>query len=323
MLLFDMKNLQFSKLKWFYFIVFILSLSACASPIKSPDATKTTILAHRASSGLWIQNSRNAVENTVSAFQTGDLRGRFDGLEVDIVLTRDGVPVLAHDPWVHKSLCVKTNGSTVGHTLIKDIDFTDLVNDYRCGGVIDPEFPAAKTKLESILGFDEFLDIIKPVPDLVIYLDVKIQTGLTALPRAYAEAIFSRWQAAGMVNRLYVEGPDAESITAYKQYAQQAFTAVLSYPPFYAGEDWVKVGIKTAVRTLARSSRPLKKAQAAAADAVASPVEVMTQKAQNKLQKRQKQTIIYTPNSRDDIQAVCRSGADVLITDYPGLGPCD
>jgi len=53
------------------------------------------VLAHRGGSGL-------APENTIEAFANGLAHGS-DGIELDVRLTRDGVPVVIHDPTVDRT----------------------------------------------------------------------------------------------------------------------------------------------------------------------------------------------------------------------------
>jgi glycerophosphoryl diester phosphodiesterase len=74
------------------------------------DRPTPLILGHRGAAGV-------APENTLPAFQ----RGLADGahlLESDIHVTRDGVPVLIHDPEVDRT--------TAGHGPVIDFDFAEL-----------------------------------------------------------------------------------------------------------------------------------------------------------------------------------------------------
>jgi glycerophosphoryl diester phosphodiesterase len=284
----------------------------------APHATH--IIAHRASSGLWIQNSAHAVKNTVALFTREE--SRFHGIEVDIVLTKDHVPVLSHEPWVHTTLCKKVNQQPLTHTLIRDIIWHDLHNNFRCGGIKDTHFPLAATHAEPIMGFDEFLIAIKNTPTLIVYLDIKIQADLTATAQDYAAAIFSRWQRAGMTNPLYIETPTKESLTIFQQYTNINFTSVLSYPPFYTGENWWIKGAKTAVMSFIFPSRAAHTALLANAHALATPIEVLNTRMRKKLQSEQKQVVVFTPNDAATFTTACEAQVDMIITDYPTLGDC-
>ncbi len=278
------------------------------------------IFAHRASSGLWIQNSRHAVNNTIDLFATGN--ATFHGIEVDIVLTKDNVPVLSHDPWVHTRLCERVDQQALQKTLIRHMTWDDLRRNYRCGGIQDSEFPLAVTQSSTIMRFDEFLLAIAKTPSLMVYLDIKLQPHMTASAKDYATAIFSRWRAAGLSNPLYIEGPTQDSIAAYQQFDDVDFTSVLSYPPFYAGENWWIKGAKTALMSFIFPSRAVNTANNANAHGVATPIEVLNQAMRKKLHAAHKKVIVFTPNSAKDMLRACRAQVDIIITDYPTLGGC-
>lgn len=63
------------------------------------DASRPLVFAHRGGAGL-------APENTLPAFESGLTHGA-DGLELDVHLSRDGVPVVIHDATVDRT----TNGT--------------------------------------------------------------------------------------------------------------------------------------------------------------------------------------------------------------------
>ncbi len=318
--------MHLSKTQQYSLIVLLLLMTVGCNtrPIQVEKSTTTTmVFAHRAGSGLWIQNSRNAVKQSLLLATQGQKQNRLQGIELDIVLTKDKVPVLSHDPWVHKALCQQSNGDAVNHILIKDISFQALTNNYYCGATSDPEFPTAQTYRETILGFDEFLDLIKTAPELAIYLDLKIQTDLTLTAEEYAKAIFSRLAAKNVRNPLYIEGPTLEALIAYRQYASRPFTEVLSYPPFYSYDNWTKTGIKTALKARLKPERLIRRVTRESIQAVASPTQVMHSRLQHQLQAIDKHVIVFTPNTEKAIKKACRSSVDILITDFPNKAGCD
>lgn len=67
------------------------------------------IIAQRAGDGQWSQNSRTAVMNRIVMTRGNDPAKPHHGIEIDIVLTRDGHPILSHDPWVHTTLCTNAH----------------------------------------------------------------------------------------------------------------------------------------------------------------------------------------------------------------------
>jgi glycerophosphoryl diester phosphodiesterase len=67
-------------------------VSTGASPVRLDDAQPPFVWAHRGASDL-------APENSLEAFLLAAELGA-DGVELDVRLTRDGVPVLVHDHWL-------------------------------------------------------------------------------------------------------------------------------------------------------------------------------------------------------------------------------
>lgn len=61
--------------------------------------------------------ARHAPENTLSGLRTGALQGAL-WVEVDVKITRDGVPILMHDDDVDRT--------SDGHGLVADMDFADI-----------------------------------------------------------------------------------------------------------------------------------------------------------------------------------------------------
>lgn len=299
-------------------LLLILLSSGCAS--MGGGGQGTMVFAHRAASGMWQQNSRTAVVETIEKFQHGSFRQLLAGIEVDIVLTKDDVPVLSHDPWVHDR-CVRQDGDRHKRVLIRDLDYSDLAADYLCGGSMDPEFPLAEVVGESILGFDEFAAYLQRVPELAVYLDLKIDRA-TRPAGDYGRAIFSRWQKYGLKNPLYIEAPSASAVKAIREHANSDYVAVLSYPQFNSYDDWTLAGAEALVKTQLEPTRPIRKARQAGVTTVVAPIQVLSGKSQKKLRRAGMSYILFTANDRKTLKKACRSGALAVLTDFPELGSC-
>jgi glycerophosphoryl diester phosphodiesterase len=230
---------------------------------------------------------------------------------------------LSHDPWIHTELCTTAAGTAINERiLIRDKTLAQLKAEYLCGGLRDRGFPRVDPRAEPIMSLDEVLEALKRAPEMVLYLDVKIDGDLTARAEDYAQAISSRWQAAGLPNRLYIEGPSVESLAAYRAAMRADFVAVLSYPAFSAAENatWTVVKARWLTRLGLRS--PLKAARESGTGAVAAPTQAMTRGAAAKAQNAGLEVFLFTPNSREDLDKYCAWPVDGLITDYPDLGHC-
>jgi glycerophosphoryl diester phosphodiesterase len=242
---------------------------------------------------------------------------------MDIVLTRDGIPVLSHDPWIHTTLCTTATGEPIRERiLLRDKTLGELQSQYLCGGVRDPHFPRVEPKAETIMSLEEVLQALKKAPHMMLYLDVKIDGDLTAGAEDYAKAISKLWEAAALPNRLYIEGPSAESLAAYRSEIKTDFVPVLSYPAFSVKKNSAWTALKARWLTRLRVNSPLTAARSAQAGAVAGPTQVITRHAATEARDNGVKVVLFTPNTREDLERYCNWPVEVLITDYPDLGHC-
>jgi len=309
------------------FLAVVFGLAACQLSNLGPSEPKshhpTLVIAHRAGGGQWPQNSRTAVLHCIERAQAGAPENRMDGMEMDIVLTRDGIPVLSHDPWVHTTLCTTASGEAIRErVLIRDKTLEELQSQYLCGGVRDPHFPRVEPKAETIMTLEEVLQGLKKAPHLLLYLDLKIDGDLTAGAEDYAKAISRLWEAAGLPNRLYIEGPSAGSLAAYRSAIKTDFVPVLSYPAFSVKENSARTAVRARWLTRLRLDSPWTAARNAQAGAVVGPTQVIFRFAATEARDNGVQVVLFTINTREDLESYCGWPVDVLITDYPDLGHC-
>lgn len=110
----------------------------------------TKIIAHRGASKL-------APENTMPAFKLA-LQMNADGIETDIQLTKDNIPVIIHDEHVKRT--------TDGIGYIKDLTFEQL-KQLDAGSWFSSEFLGT-----SIISLNEFLQWVKDTP-LCLNIELK------------------------------------------------------------------------------------------------------------------------------------------------------
>lgn len=91
------------------------------------DRTKVDLQAHRGGRAL-------RPENTLGSFEVG-LDNLATTLETDVALTRDGVPVLSHDPSVTAEKCRRADGkpyTVADQVLIRDVTLRQLQTTWIC-----------------------------------------------------------------------------------------------------------------------------------------------------------------------------------------------
>lgn len=276
------------------------------------------VFLHRAGAALWPQNSLTAVRGAIAH---RDADGRpVQGIEVDIALTRDGVPVLSHDPWIHETLCRRADGRRVEQRiLIHDLTWSELRLGYICGGEPDPDFPAARPVPEPIARLDDVLAALAAAPEIALYLDVKVDPPLTAPAADFAAAIFTRWREAGLDNPLYVEGPKPAAVAAWRAAAGELpATFVVSYPAFTAQNNW----LLTALTHRARVRLSPEDAARTDADGLVSLPEVLSWQAARHAREAGKEVVLFFRDADVDLDRYCAWPASVLIVDAPDAGRC-
>jgi glycerophosphoryl diester phosphodiesterase len=274
------------------------------------------VMAHRATPSKWPENSRSAV--------LGSLEAGYPGIEIDIVLTRDHVPVIAHDPWLDPKYCTRADGSPFEtRKLISEIDLEVLQNEFLCGGLADPAFPDAVVFPDTTMTVDELIEAVRPYPDAWVQLDVKYEPGLTPSPEVFAEAILGRWTTAGLENPWYVSANLPELLLAFDTWMDgEPITNVLIYPRFPPDSDSTAVALENEVLGALGVRDALGVARQARADGIAWPWQLIDWHAASEARQAGLQVMVWTVNDPDLLEKFCGWPIDVLITDYPERAPC-
>ena len=99
---------------------------------------KFHIQGHRGARGLLPENT---IESCIEAVKYG-----VDGLEIDVVVSKDGQIVVSHEPWISPLFCSFPDGKWVDTegVFLKNLDY-DEIKKYDCGSRGNPLFPSQKT----------------------------------------------------------------------------------------------------------------------------------------------------------------------------------
>lgn len=271
--------------------------------------------AHRAAAGYYPENSRLAVSQS--------LEDGYDGIEIDLVLTSDGIPVLSHDPWVHSTLCERVDGEPVREGVrIDALTLEALRAEYLCGGVPDPEHPNAVVLAETMMAFDEVLDLLADADaDVLVHLDIKAEQDLTPPAEDFAEQILGRWFAADPSQPFYVSAAPPETIGAFENWARRSGHEVptsLSWPALARGGDLVGTGLSAELATTVGLGDPIAEAEAAGADGLMIYWELARRDMVVHAREKGLDVAIWTLNEPALMKVHSRWPVTTLITDYPG-----
>ncbi len=131
-------------------------------------------IAHRGGTGLW-------PENTMGAFERGIADGA-EGIELDVHLSKDGVPVVHHDEALKPAIARGADGAwlTKPTPLIKDLTFEELqaydIGRLKPGAGYSARYPdQVPSDGESIPSLEAVIDLVKAKAgsDFVVYTELK------------------------------------------------------------------------------------------------------------------------------------------------------
>src|SRR5699024_3493786 len=119
--------------------------------MEQSEVTKMKIIAHRGASVA-------ATENTMTAFQKAAELG-VSGIETDIRLTKDGIPVLHHDPTLKRLTGSKKAIKDLTLEELKTYTFKKKRYPFRKGG--------------TIVTLEQFLTYMQDFPHIALHLEIK------------------------------------------------------------------------------------------------------------------------------------------------------
>ncbi len=189
----------------------LLWLFACSTPTPPP-----LIEARGGGAGYWPPHSATAV--------TGAIELGFDGLEVDLVMTRDEALLLWPDPWLSVEGCTHTDGSPLAEPfLIQNLDLHYLSEEIRCGGSPDPAYPNALVVAEAPMSFSQLLGELREGEAFHqrIHLHIQQRPGLTPGAERFAEATLQRWLDADLPQELHISADRGPVIEAFEASARR------------------------------------------------------------------------------------------------------
>jgi len=164
-------------------------------------------------------------ENTIPAFEYA-IQSGVDVLELDMAVSRDGVIVVSHDPYLRPPTCKGPQASAVIHqSTLADIRKWD------CGSIQNPRFPKQQTRpgtrmptLEEVFslaprGRFEFNIETKSFPD---------RPELTPPPDEFAAMVLALIRKDHLENRVILQSFDFRTLRAMKKLAPEIRRSALT-----------------------------------------------------------------------------------------------
>ena len=250
-------------------------LSLAFKTMKEKTSRKPLIFAHRGA-------NRETAENTRLAFDKA-LEYPIDGIETDVQLSRDEVPVLWHDQFLGKL------GLAGKH--IDDFDFARMEKmDF--AGYFSPE-----TKPEAVLSLKEFLEKYRGR----CRLQIEVKHWDWETPQRHESKMRQCFDLIGSWSdeEIFISSFNLSSLILAHQYSP-------GFPLYFALNE---------TQTPEDANRFL--TEYPFLRGLCVHIEILDDKLMQVVREKDKHILVYTCNSDDEISKALEFDVDVLITDDP------
>jgi glycerophosphoryl diester phosphodiesterase len=243
--------------------------------------SKPLIIGHRGASAI-------APENTIAAFRMA-LDVGADGIEFDVRLTRDGIPVVIHDDNLERTGSVPRRVAALSLTQLKDVDVGSWFHPTSFAG-------------ERVPTLEEVFELFESTQAL-LYLEMKCDPAeRDRLAMACCESL----RASSLKDRVVIECFDLLGIYAVKNIDADIKTAALFEP-------------RLTPRSLPFGGRIADQALRVNADEVALHHRLATKRVIDTARRLGLKVVVWTVDDEAWIRRAASHGITALITNDPGM----
>ncbi len=282
---------MFSLSQGFLSIIFLLVNVQLGLSASTVPKRVVQIHGHRGSRGTHPENTLPAFEEAMSI--------PADFIELDTVLSKDGILIVSHDPYIDGARCKDPNGKQVTHSIAISSLTAEQISKYDCGSTPNPGFPeqklvpgTPKPTLEAVLK------LVQSKSDTIqLNIETKMNQDVRRSPdpQMFVEAILTLLKKYNLVERSVLQSFDFRTLTAAKELEPKLRLSALFTSSKRFCEETAKIGAS-----------------------IASPAFKLVNEANVKTCHDLGLTLApYTPNKEDEWDTLIENGVDAIITDYP------
>lgn len=251
--------------------------------------SKTTnpplIIAHRGASTL-------APENTLAAFQMAIDEGA-DGLEFDVRLAKDGVPIVFHDATLRRIANKNVRVNNINSDELEKLDVGSWFN------LKNPKKSNPNYSLETVPTLAKFLEFLGDYKGL-LYLELKCKEAeIQTLVKAVAEIV----RKSKLFSQITIKSFKLDAVAWTNKILPEARTAALFAPKIMA--------------ILKKKKHLIKQAQECKADELSLHFSLATHKLVEIAEKHGLSTIIWTADHPVWVKRASEIGLKAIITNNP------
>ena len=298
---------------------------ALAMALAASQGLAFDLQGHRGARGL-------LPENTLPAFQRA-LELGVTTLELDIAVTRDGVLVISHDPFLNPDLTRDAAGRFLEQRgpLIHSLTWAELqafdVGRIKPGSDYARQFPEQKpvdgTRIPRLA---DLFELVKRSGDDRVRFDIETKLspdkpGETPLPEPFARALVEEIRKAGVAARTQIQSFDWRSLQVVQKIAPEIPTAYLSVQRRFdnLGADRPEGSRWTAGFQFREHGSVPKMVKAAGGSHWSAYFGDLDAHKVKEAQALGLKVLAWTPNDPADMARLIGYGVDGLITDRPDL----
>ncbi|PYS84688.1 MAG: hypothetical protein DMF67_04000 [Acidobacteria bacterium] len=242
------------------------------------------IIGHRGSSGY-------APENTLAAFDMAVQEGA-DGIEFDVRLARDGLPVVIHDASLVRTAYLERLVEEFDSTLLSKFYAGEWYNTRR------PKFARESFAWERI---PTLAQVFERYGAHYLYVEMKCEE--PSRRAGLARAVVGLMREHGLGERVIVKSFEHDSLIEVKRLAPEVRTAALF------GRSWP--------RPLVPASKIIREAEACGADEISLHRSLLRKTTVEAARRRGFEVVVWTANSSVLLRRAVALNLRAVITDYP------
>ncbi len=281
--------------RFFVYVFTVLLLFSCEETMKHIE-----VHGHRGCRGLLPENSLPAFEK---AIELG-----VDVLEMDVVVSKDDVVVVSHEPFLNHEICLDLDGNEIPKEKEKDYNLYKMtfeeIQQFDCGTKFHPRFPAQekiavfKPALEQVFELAEKLN-----PEIKYNIELKAQPGYdevyTPIPSEFVALVLKLINEYDLTQRTNLQSFDLRILEEIKKQQPNMKQALL------VDENEV---IEDKLEQL--SFKP---------EIISPYYKLLNASVVKNYQDQGFQIIPWTVNEREELEEMLSFQVDAIITDYPDL----
>lgn len=253
---------------------------------------------HRGCRGLLPENS---LEGFIHAVDLG-----VHTLELDLAVSKDGIVVVSHEPYMNPLICLKPDGSEILESQSKQFNIYRLtfneIKQFDCGSKWHPNFPDQKLQTAYKPSLEQVFRTIESKNQKIKYnIEIKAQPDydgiFTPKPAEFVRLVLEQINKNNVFERTNLQSFDLRILEEVKRQAPTMPVAVL----VDGNENIIE-------KSSALSFIP---------EIISPYFQLLNQSLVRELQSEGFQVIPWTVNKVEDMQQMIDFGVDAIITDYP------